>query len=96
MKKRNAPKLQPLFNRQRTIDSLIQNPNKFAELKKVMDKAYDVSERMQASKTLLAWHAYVISILPDFQKKTEFLTKLDELINEYNDESENDNSTKSC
>lgn len=95
MKKQKPKKMQPLFNREKTIDTLIRDPKKFTELKKIMDKAYDVTERMQASKDLLGWQAYVVTLVPEFSKKQEFLTKLDELVNEYYNESERSDSTKS-
>lgn len=90
-KKQKTFNLPPLFRRDRDILALANNPKKFAAFKDVIDTAAKVSENMQSCKTLKEWFAFVETKLPDFTNKEEFTQKLESLVYEYSNESENSN-----
>lgn len=96
MKKHKSIKLQPLFKKEKEYLKIINNPKKMAELKDLADNINLSTNKITQPTNLNDWLIYVTSILPKFEKETEFLEKLGELVNEYSDEREGNNSIKSC
>lgn len=96
MKKHKSIKIQPIFKKEKEYLKVINNPKKMAELKELMETISSTTEKMTQPTNLSNWLMYVTSILPKFEKETEFLEKLGELVNEYSDERERNNTTESC
>lgn len=96
MKKHKSIKIQPIFKKEKEYLKVINNPKKMAELKELMETISSTTEKMTQPTNLSNWLMYVTSILPKFEKETEFLEKLGELVNEYSDEREGNNTAESC
>lgn len=96
MKKHKSIKIQPIFKKEKEYLKVINNPKKMAELKELMETISSTTEKMTQPTNLSNWLMYVTSILPKFEKETEFLEKLGELVNEYSDERERNNTAESC
>lgn len=88
-KKHKVFKIPPLFKSDRDLLSIANDPKKFAALRDVIDKAAGISEKFKQCKTLSEWLSVVVGLLPEFEKKSEFVQKLETLAYEYNNESEN-------
>ena len=81
-------KIPPLFKKEKEFYSIVNNPTKFKALMEVVDKAAQVNEHFKNFKSVQEWSFYVETLLPEFDKKEEFINKLEELVDEYSDEQE--------
>lgn len=89
--------MQPLFRRERDMLSIVNNPEKLKKLAEIVNQASKTSENLKKCDDLKGWFAYTTQLLPEtFKKREEFISKLSELINEYNNESERNDTIRSC
>lgn len=85
--KKKTFKLPPLFKKEKEFLSIANNPQKLNELKNIVNQAVKINEKFKSFKTLFEWYAYCETLIPEFEKKSEFTKKLEELIYEYTNES---------
>lgn len=86
--KKKTFKIPPLFNKEKDLYSIVNNPKKLEALKAVVNQAAKINENFKSFKTVFEWYAYVETLIPNFEKKQEFTEKLEKLVYEYTDESE--------
>jgi hypothetical protein len=83
---KNKFKMPPMFKRDKDLLSIANDPKKFNALKAVIDQAAKMNENFKHFKNIHEWYCYVETLIPEFEKKTEFTKKLEELVYEYYDE----------
>ena len=97
MKKRKPFVMQPLFRREKDMLGIVNDPTKLRKLAEAVAQAKATSENLKKCEDLQGWFAYTTQLLPEnFTQKDEFILKLSELINDYSNEPERNESTESC
>ena len=86
---KNNFKMPPLFKKEKDLFSIANDPKKLNALKEVVEQAAKINENFKKFKNIHEWYCYVETLIPNFEKKTEFTEKLKALIYEYYDEPEN-------
>lgn len=86
MKKKKSIVMPPLFRKEKDMMGIVNNPDKLKALAEIVAQANKVTDTIKECKDMTTWHSYVVSLVPQFEKREEFITKLNELVNEYCDE----------
>lgn len=86
-------KMPPLFKKEKDFYSIVNNPKKLQALKEVVDQASKVNSHLKDFKNVYEWFCFVETLIPNFEQKTEFIEKLEALVNEYHNEPEDSLST---
>lgn len=95
MKKKKPIVLPPLFRKERDMMGIVNNPEKLKKLADVVAQAQTTVDNLKKCDDLRSWMAYTIQLLPQtFEKREEFITKLSELVDEYCNEPERNDTTE--